>query len=207
MTARSLTSSATTSRPLAQPLAPGPFAPRTRLFAGARGIVRAALLGAFALAGVAASGSAAAGELKICVVDADQALAETKEGKAAKAKLEGMFTAKRAELAKAEEDFAKAVEDYRSRAPILSEAARAETEKKLAEQQAAGQQAAMTAEMEMQQTYEELLAGIQEKLIAVSEDVAKTKACTVLLQRAAALYVSSDVVDVTGDVIKAYDAK
>lgn len=164
-------------------------------------IRRTTLLAGLLLAGVAHA------ETKICVVDAETAINETTEGKQAQSKLEGMYSSKQTELKKLQEDFEREVTDYDSRKPILSDAARQTEEERLMKKQQELQMKVMQAEQEMQQTYMELLAGMEAKLIKAAEKLGADKGCTVLLQRAAVIYMGSGVVDLTSDLVKAYDGK
>lgn len=142
----------------------------------------------------------------ICVVDAEEALNNTAEGKAAQKRLESMFSAKQSELEKLQADLMKAVESFESSKMILSDAARATKQEELARQQASLQQKAMAAEQEMQETYTALLGDMEGKMVKAAESVGAKKACTVVLQKAAVLYTGKDAVDITADVIAALDA-
>lgn len=146
-------------------------------------------------------------EIKLCVIDAQTALNETAEGKAARAKLESTFSAKQAALAQLGKDLEKQVTDYESRKMILSDAARKEQEGALMQKQGDLQKKMVDAEQEMQGMYAELLGGMEEKLMKSAEAIAATKACTVLLPKEATIYVASTVSDLTQDVIKDLDAK
>ena len=164
-------------------------------------IRRTTLLAALLFAG------AAHAETKICVVDAETAINETTEGKAAQSKLEGMYSSKQAELKKLQEGFEREITDYDSRKPILSDAARQAEEERLMKKQQELQMKVMQAEQEMQQTYMELLAGMEAKLIKTAEKLGADKGCSVLLQRAAVIYMGAGVTDLTNDLVKAYDSK
>ncbi|MEM6931377.1 MAG: OmpH family outer membrane protein, partial [Myxococcota bacterium] len=100
----------------------------------------------------------------ICVVDLQKAVSETKEGKAAQKRLDGMFSSKRADLARMETNLQAAVKDYEGRRDILSPTARADEEQKLLQQQQQLQQSAAQAEAEMQQTYVGMLGELDKKL-------------------------------------------
>lgn len=149
----------------------------------------------------------AVADVKLCVIDAQTALNETAEGKSARTKLESTFSAKQAALTQMGKDLEKQVADYEARKMILSDSAKKEQEASLMKKQTEWQQKMMEAEQEMQQMYQSLLAGIEEKLYKSAGAVAATKGCTVLLPKEATIYVASSVTDLTKDVIADLDAK
>ena len=144
-------------------------------------------------------------DTKICIIDTEQAMNETGEGKAAQAKLESMYTGKQAEIERLQADLEKQLTDYEARKMILSESARADQERVLAEKQRAFQAMVVQSEEEMQNTYAQLLQGMQDKLLRVAPTVAARKACSVMLQKEATVYVGPDVLDLTHDVIAELD--
>ncbi len=145
--------------------------------------------------------------VKLCVIDAQNALNETAEGKAARSKLESTFAAKQAQLAQLGKDLEKQFTDYEARKMILSDAARKDQETLLMTKQAELQSKMAEAETEMQEMYAGLLGSMEEKLLKSASAIAATKACTVLLPKEATIYVAAGVVDLTADVIKDLDAK
>lgn len=142
---------------------------------------------------------------KICIIDTEEAMNETGEGKAAQAKLESMYTGKQAEIERLQADLEKQLTDYEARKMILSESARADQERVLAEKQRAFQAMVAQSEEEMQVTYQQLLQGMTDKLLRVAPTVAARKACSVMLQKEATVYVGPDVLDLTHDVIAELD--
>jgi Skp family chaperone for outer membrane proteins len=156
--------------------------------------------------GLFASTSAFA-EPKLCVADAESAINDTEEGKAAQKKLEGMYATKQADLERRQKALEAEFADYQSRALILSDDARAAAEQALMQKQDELQRAAMQAESDMQNTYAGLLDTLEGKLMAVASSVAASKGCGILMNKAAVLYVGSGVTDITSDIIREYDAK
>jgi len=165
-----------------------------------RSLASAAILAASVLAAAPAHAATT-----ICLVDAEKALNETAEGKAAQKRLESMYAAKQDELAKMQSDLEKAFQSFESSKMILSDDARRAKEEELVQKQRELQAKVMGAEQEMQQTYGNLLGGMEAKLYGVAETVGKTKGCTIVLQRAAALYVGPGAMDITTDIIAALD--
>lgn len=144
---------------------------------------------------------------KFCVVDAETAINSTTEGKSAQTRLESLQASKQQELETMGKQLEQEFKDYESRASILSDSARQAAEQQLMAKQQQLQQMAMAAEQEMQGTYMQLLGDLENKLMTVAADVGQQKGCTVLFQKQATIYVSSDVSDLTNDVISAYNAR
>lgn len=151
--------------------------------------------------------SALAADVKICVVDAEAAISATKEGKAAMSRLQSDADKKEAELTKMQEDYQREVQDYEQRKMILSAAARETEEMGLMEKGRKLEMWYQQAQMEMQQSSMEVLDKLQVKLLEVASTLGARKGCTVLLQKAAAIYVSSSVEDLTSALVVDYDAR
>lgn len=165
------------------------------------------VLSAAVLTSLLAFGSVAHAETKICVVDAEAAMNGTAEGKAAQRRLETMYSDKQTEIDEKGKSLEKEFQDYEARKMILSDEARATEEQALWEKRQSFQAMVMQAEQEMQQTYMGLLAELEEKLLKVAEELGAQKGCSVLLQKAAVIYVGDGVTDLTDDLVKTYDAK
>ncbi|MCB9666012.1 MAG: OmpH family outer membrane protein [Alphaproteobacteria bacterium] len=153
------------------------------------------------LLALGAATPALAADVKLCVIDAQSALNETNEGKAARDRLEGMYASKKTEIEKMQTELEKELGDYEQRKMILSDAAKAEQEKGLMAKQQKYQLAVMNAEQEMQQTYGQLLAGMEEKLLKVAEAMGAKQGCTLLIPKETTIYVGAGVVDLTQQVI------
>ncbi|MCB9690485.1 MAG: OmpH family outer membrane protein [Alphaproteobacteria bacterium] len=142
----------------------------------------------------------------IAVVDFQRAVNETNEGKAAQAKLDGMFAARKGEIDKKQAELEAEFKDFESRAMILSESARAEAQQTLIQKQGAFQQLYMQYEGEMQQTYMTLLQDLDQKMRTISEKVAREKGYDLVIDRAAVVYMGGATVDMTDDLVKRYNA-
>lgn len=142
----------------------------------------------------------------IAIVDFQRAVNETTEGKSAQSKLDTMYAARRTEIEKMEADLSKEIEDFKSRAMILSDSARSEAEQQLMGKQQRFQQLYLQYEQEMQQTYYTLLQDLDTKMRAISEKVAKEKGYDLVLDRAAVVYMGGSTVDMTDDLVKRYNA-
>ena len=163
--------------------------------------------GGMILWGWLVASAAVAAETRICVVDPESAINSTTEGKGAQTKLETLFASREAEIEKRKKALEKEFKDYEARQAILSEEARRAAEASLITKRDELQAYVYQAEQEMQSTYMSLLAGMEEKLMTVAQGIGASKQCTVLLNKAAVIYVGSGVVDLTDDLVKAYDAQ
>ncbi len=144
---------------------------------------------------------------QICVVDLQQAVAETNEGKAAQKKLDSMFASRRQSLERMEADLKKAYQDYEARRDVLSDTARQQEERKLLTQQQQLNQTAASAEGEMQKTYMSLLGDLDKKLRSIADETGKSAGCSVVLDRAAVIYTAPGIKDVTSTLVAKYNAK
>ena len=144
-------------------------------------------------------------DAKLCVIDSNDAINETDEGRSAQSKLETMYASKQAEIERQQAALEKEFADYEARKMILSEAARAEQEKALMAKQEAFQRMVAQSEQEMQSTYNDLLQGMSEKLLRLAPVVGVRKGCSIILDKSAAVYVGPDVLDLTRDVIAELD--
>ena len=156
----------------------------------------------FLLAG--ASTDALAGG--IAVIDFQRAVTETNEGQAAQTKLDGMYSARKTEIENKQKALEAEFNDFQSRAMILSDSAKAEAEQKLMRKQGEFQQLYMQYEQEMQQTYMTMLQELDQKMRQASEKVAKQRGFDLVIDRAAVVYMGGDTVDMTDDLVKAYNA-
>jgi len=160
---------------------------------------------AFAIA-VAISASVPAFAGGVAVVDFQKAVNETDEGKTAQSKLDGMYSTRMAEIQKKEAALKKEIEDFQSRAMVLSATARAEEEQALMMKQQQFQQLSMQYEQEMQQTYYTMLQELDKKMRATSAVVAKEKGYDLVLDRAAVIYMGGSTIDMTDVLVQRYNA-
>ncbi len=144
---------------------------------------------------------------KTAVVDFQRAVMETTEGKAAQERLDSMYSTRKAEIDKLRKQLEKELEDYQSKALILSEDSREATEKDLMAKQQKFETLYGQYQTEMQQTYYTLLSDLDEKMRLLTEKIAKEKAYDVVLDRAAVVYTGGETVDMTDELIKRYNAQ
>lgn len=149
--------------------------------------------------------TASAADLLLCVVDAEDAINQTAEGKAAQDQLEKMYAAKQADLEKLQKDLERQFKDYEGRRMILSDQAKQETERELMEKQQRFQAMVYQSEQDMQQTYMQLLGKMEEKLLKAAERLGQKKGCSVVLQKAAVIFAGPIVTDLTAELVSEYD--
>lgn len=143
---------------------------------------------------------------KIAVVDFERAVTETKEGKAAQARLDSMYASRKQEIKKLQDGLQKDMDDYQSRSMILSDDAKAEAEKKLQAKQQTFQDTYQRYQSEMQQTYQTLLQDLDQKMRKMTQQIAKEKGYDLVIDKAAVVYVGGDTIDMTDQLITRYDA-
>ena len=151
--------------------------------------------------------SAPALAAKVAVVDFQRAVQETTEGKAAQSKLDTMYSTRKAEIDKLRADFEQQLKDYQARQMILSDDAKAQTERDLAAKQQRFEGLYSQYQQEMQQTYMSLLSDLDEKMRALTEKIAKEKTYDLVVDRAAVVYAGGETIDMTDDLIKRYNAQ
>lgn len=152
--------------------------------------------------------SAPAWALKVGVVNMQRALQESKKGRAAKSSLEKEVEDKRKKIDGERSAIQKASEEFQKKSAVMSEKARTQKGTELQQKVAALQELMQKAQFDVQNRERELTAPILEALKGIVPDIAKKhKAELVLEESAGGFLYSSDKVDLTEEVIKAYDDK
>lgn len=144
---------------------------------------------------------------KLCIIDFQKAVNDTAEGKAAQSKIDAMYSSRKSELERMQNELEKAMQDYQSRQLILSADAKAAEEQKLGLQQRTFEQTYGQYQQEMQQTYTDLLGELDTKMRAVAEVVGKEQTCSVIIDKAAVVYAGADSTDVTGSLVTKYNTQ
>lgn len=164
------------------------------------------------------TGSVCASSLKVGTVDLQKALQEVKKGKDAKSTLEKEFNERKAKIEAEQSTLKKTQADLEKLASnvTLSQSAK---DKKIAEFQkkaAAFQELVQRSQMEMQAREVELTRPIVEGLRGLVSEVAKNKKMDLVFEANSVgptgvasnpLLFAEEKVDLTPDVIKAYDSK
>lgn len=143
---------------------------------------------------------------KICIVDFQKAVTDTHEGQAAQKKIDTMYSSRKGELERMQAELERAIQDYQSRALILSQEAKQAEEQKLGLQEQTFQRTYMQYQQEMQQTYGTLLGDLDEKMKTTATAVGKEQGCSIVLDKAVVVYFGADVADVTTALVQKYNA-
>lgn len=150
----------------------------------------------------------ASANVKIGTVNIQQVLTTIGEGKNVMKTLEKSFKAKQKEIRSEEEAIKKLQEDYQKQSSLLSEKAKAKKENEIRQKIAKLQQKTMEYQKNIQKQEKQLKQPILEKLKPVIDQVSKSKnvAMTFEVSSSPVVYAQEQV-DITDDVIKAYDKK
>jgi len=150
--------------------------------------------------------SPATAQVKIGVVDLQMAIASTKEGKAAKEKLEKMAKKKQEELDKKVETIKKLEEEMKKQMPLMSDAGKQEMLEKYRKQGLELQRLYMDNQTALAKEKGDLLEPILKKMGAVVQDIALSNGYTLIVDRSdgAVLYYDP-ATDLTTEVIKRYN--
>lgn len=157
------------------------------------------LMAAFLMAGMASA------EIKIGLVDMQKAIQNSKEGKKAKAELEGDFEKKKKELQKRESDLKKMGEDIEKKKSVLSEEALGKKQAEFQEEMMKYREAVGKSQMEIQKKERDLTAPILEKMKKVIEATAKEKGLSLVIENTAMVLYHEKSLDITDDVSKAFE--
>lgn len=143
----------------------------------------------------------------IAVVDFQRAVNETTEGKAAQERLDTMYATRKSEIERLQAELESELQEYQSRAMILSDSARAEAEQELMTKQQRFEGLYMQYQQEMQQAYLSLLQDLDEKMRALSETIAREAGFDLVIDRAAVIYVGPGSTDMTDTLITRYNQR
>jgi len=139
------------------------------------------------------------------VVNMQKAIQASAAGKKAKAELEGDFEKKKKELQKKEADLKKMGEDLERKKSVLSEDILQKKQAEFQEEMLKFRQIVGTNQMEIQKKEQDLTAPIIEKMKKAIEKVAKDKSLTLVLENTAMILYAESSLDVTDDVLKAFE--
>ncbi|MFW7381606.1 MAG: OmpH family outer membrane protein [Oligoflexus sp.] len=144
---------------------------------------------------------------KYAVVDMQEVILNVEEGKSARAELEKEIRGKEAELLKKREELDKMNNDWREQAPLLSEQARMKKQQEFQEKFMSLRNEEMTFQNEIKRKEQ---VATQKIAVAVSQlvnDLAEKRGFDMVFETSSAglLYLKNPV-DLTDDVIKAFEA-
>jgi outer membrane protein len=172
--------------------------------------MRASRLGVFVavLSLAAFATSAAADELKVAVVDLDQAINATQQGKKAREELQRKQKEAEAQLKPMYEKGKALAEEIQSKRFVLSEDALRQKQLDLAEIQSDLQ--AKTAELQGQfkVDYERLVGPLRQKLLDIVSEIGKEQGYSLILERGTpGMVYSREALDITDQVVERFNKK
>ncbi len=146
-------------------------------------------------------------EVKIATVDFQRALNEVAEGASARARLESMYSEKKAAIEKMGKDLEAKGLEFQKQAVILSDAARKQKEEELYAEQMRFQSAYQRSEGEMQQAYMGAMETLISKMRTLAGTIGQEKGYTLVVEinEGGVVWASSSV-DITAELIKRYNA-
>ncbi len=151
---------------------------------------------------------AASAQVLVGLVDIQKVITTIKEGKNVQKTLEKSFNDKKAILKKDEDKIKKAQEDYKKQSMVLAEAARMNKEREMQEAMMGLQNKTMEFQKEIQKMEQDMKKPILEKLRPIIDEVSKTAKVAMTFELSAAPIVyAENKIEITDDVIKAYDKK
>ena len=170
----------------------------------------ASLLRSFVLAVglLAVAGSAAAQEMKIAVVDLDQAINATDQGKKAREELQGKQKQAEGQLKPMYERGKALAEEIQSKRFVLSEDALRQKQLDLAEIQSDLRAKGAELEGQFKVDYERLVGPLREKLLGIINELGKEQGFTLILERnTPGVIYSKEALDITDQVVQRFNKK
>src|SRR5690606_29285457 len=157
---------------------------------------------------VAWAGTAAAQDVKIGVVDIDQAVNATEQGKKARDELAKKRKAAEAQLKPLMEKGRALAEEIQSKRFVLSEEALYQKPLDLAEIQNDARARMSELEGQYKVDYERLVGPLRQKLVEIINEIGKTEGFTLILERnSPGLLYAREALDVTDLVIQRFNKK
>jgi outer membrane protein len=174
-------------------------------------MMRASKLRVFLLAAafVAYAGAAAAQDaVKIAVVDLDQVINATDQGKKAREELQGKQKQAEGQLKPMYERGKALAEEIQSKRFVLSEDALRQKQLDLAEIQSDLRAKGAELEGQFKVDYERLVGPLREKLLGIIVDFGKEQGYTLILERnTPGVVYSKEALDITEEVVKRFNKK
>jgi outer membrane protein len=147
-------------------------------------------------------------QAKIATVDFQKAIESVQEGITAQARLEGMFSEKKAALEKMANNLKTMQSELEKQAMILSDAAKAQKQKEFETAYMQYQQAAAVAEGEMQQASMGATQTIFEKMKKICQTIATEKGYSLVLEvNSGGVVYAATTADITPELITRYNAQ
>jgi outer membrane protein len=167
-------------------------------------MIRIALLGTILLSLFARP--LRAEEVKLGYVDLRRALAETEDGRKARANLKKDFDKKQKELDEQQEEVKKAIEDLNKKRTLLPAETVRQKEAELQERVGKVQQTYMRHQQDLAAKEEEATAPIVERLQRIIGKIAAAENFTMVLDKSAGVVFAKPHLDLTNEVIRRFNA-
>ncbi len=152
------------------------------------------------------AGVAYAKGTQIAVIDMQKVMKKSYAGKAAMEKLNKKFEKLRKELKKKQDELKSFKDDLEKKAPLMSEDARADKEREYKKMLRDFKDQSDDAQFEMRQAESRTMEPILKELEKIVTDIGKKRGYLLILEnKMPGLYYVAPQVDITDDVIKAYD--
>jgi outer membrane protein len=150
---------------------------------------------------------ALAEDLKVGYVDMQRAVAETEDGRKAKAQLKKVFDQKQKELDEQQEDFKKAKEDLDKKRSLMAADKIREKEEELAKKFEKVQQSYLRHQKDLQEKEGEAMQKILERMQRIIGGIAQSENFTMIFDRGqAGLIFAKPHLDLTNELIRRYNA-
>ena len=148
-----------------------------------------------------------AAELKIATVDFQRALNEVGEAGAVRAKLEGMFTERKAAIDKMKSQLDAQQAELQKQSAILSDSARKQKEDTFQQQAMEFQSTYSRYEGEMQQAYYSAMEQFIDKMKKIAVVIGTERGYTMVVEATeGGVVYSTPSIDITDELIKRYNA-
>ncbi|MBI4042731.1 MAG: OmpH family outer membrane protein [Deltaproteobacteria bacterium] len=146
--------------------------------------------------------------VRIGYIDVQQVLQSVNDGKAAKAKLEKEFNAKKEQLQKEQDKLRKLSEELEKQSLVLSETGKEEKRKELQAKMLDHQNHLSQAQMEMKQREEELMSPIFQKMDGIIRSLAEKNKYTLILEKTrSAILFGLEKDDLTKELVAEYNKR
>ena len=163
--------------------------------------------------------AAAAGGGKIGVINIQQAIAATAEGKKAFTNLEKKYEPRRADLQKQQQEIQSLQDQLQRQQTTLSDTERIRLARELAAKQKLFDRAREDAQSDFQQDRQDVMNRIGQKMVQIIDDYAKQNGYSLIMDAqipiigsnqvndaTLPIYYASKDVDISDDIVKRYDA-
>ena len=157
---------------------------------------------------LAFAGTAMAEEIKIAVVDLDQAINATDQGKKAREELQGKQKQAEGQLKPMYEKGKALAEEIQSKRFVLSEDALRKKQLDLADIQNDLKSKGAELEGQFKIDYERLVGPLRDKLLGILTEFGKEQGYTLILERnTPGVIYSKEALDITDEVVKRFNKK